>query len=356
MRMIPKALIAVSLLVSVCMVTTACGIGDFNGTEGDPSKASFAVMYTHDSKDRTIIQWLDDDQNVVGESKYPYSGAMISFENASVDGSRICIAPEGPFGKKDEKCVAIIDTSDGSYKEIELSTTNHVSCNIEDDLMAVSGNLNGEGSIDLIDTGTDDVRTYTDTKLWDDGIMQVALVNGTVYGCGEHGDGNGIYKIDVDQKKTELVYKCKDDPQEHSPTYLCRHGDDLVFLDDRKLIKNDTKTGDVDSFELSRDDYTIVNITGDRVWLGYTDQHSSEYDSLVEVREYDSGRIIDKVDVDASIWQLEPGEDTVYLLLGDYNMARKFTFEGNELSFVTDIVFDPKLDDYSYGGIFALEK
>lgn len=338
----------------VCILVTGCSTSRFSGTEGDPSKAVVGIMYSHSSRDRTIIQWLDDEQNVVGTSKYPYSSAIISFENANVEGERICLAPLGPFGKSDEKNVAIINTSDGSFREIELPTDNHQSSNNEGDIMVVCGNSNGEGYIDLIDLKTDDVKTYTDSELWDEGIMQVILVNGRIYGQGSDSQRIGVYRIDVDNKTLERVYQCKDNPQIHSSTYLCRHNDDLVFLDDKKLIKYDTKTAEIESFELTRDDYNIVNIEGDRIWLGYTDQHSSEYDSLIEVREYDSGKIIDRVDVDGSIWQIALANDTAYLLLGDFDKAKKLTLRNGKLEFAADILFDRELEKYSYGGIFAL--
>lgn len=349
-----KILNIILLIFFACIIATGCNVVKFSGTEGDPSKASVGIMYTHDYKDQTIIQWLDDEQNVVGTSKYPYASAIISLENANVEGGRICLAPLGPFGKSDEKNVAIINTSDGSFREIELSTDNHQSSNNEGNMMVVCGNSNGEGYIDLIDLKTDDVKTYTDSKLWDEGIMQVILINGIVYGCGSDIDVNGVYRIDVDNKTVEEIYKCKDNSEIHNPTYLCRHNDDLVFLDDKKLIKYDTKTAKIDSFELTRDDYDIVNIEGDRIWLGYTDQHSSEYDSLVEVREYDSGKIIDRIDVDGSIWQIALANDTAYLLLGDFDKAKKLTLRNGKLEFAADILFDPELEEYTYGGIFAL--
>ena len=346
--------VAVIIVLTGLMTLTLAACGSFTGTEGDPSKASVGITYTHDYKDKTIIQWLDENQNVVGESKYPYSSAMVSMENANVENDRICIAPNGPFGKRDENKVAVIDTTDGSYKEIELTTDNHVSCNNEGDLMVVSGNGNGEGYIDLIDLRTDEVQNYTDSKLWEDGIMQVILINGIVYGSGGGAEKSGIYKIDAKNKKCELIYSCKDDPQVHCPTYLCRHNDDLVFLDDNRLMKYDTKSGNMDSFALSRDAHDIVNISGDKVWLGYTDQNASEYDSLLEVREYDSGSIIDKIDVDGAIWQIALSGDSAYLLLGDDDMAKSYQLDNNQIKFLADIQLDSKYKDYTYGGIYAL--
>ncbi len=341
----------ISLLVSMIIMS---GCGDFSGTEGDPSKASLAVVYTMDDKDKTVIQWLDDEANVTGTSKYPYAGTVTSFENADHQDGKLYLVPTGVSNKKDETDVIIADSETGSCEAVTLETANHVAGDTDGKSWIISGNLNGEGYIDLIDLKTKKIKTYKDSRLWDLGIMQVALVNGKIFGAGGDTEHNYICKIDMDKKTTEIIYECPDDPQEHSPSYLERHDNDLVFISDSKMIRYDTDTGKDTSVELSRDDADIINVRGDLAWICYTDQQADVYDSLIETRDYKTGKVISQISCDFPVIQLEPGDGSVYA--AGYDKISKFTFKDGKLTFDRDIPYAEEYADYTIGGIYSLNK
>lgn len=342
------------LTIVTAIAMTACSTGSYTGTEGDPSKASLAVLYSHPSKEKTAIQWLDGDLNVVGTSKYPYAGADVSFENARVSGGDIFLAPVGPFDAKDERDILSIDGSTGDAHPIELPDENHMSCDVEGSAMVVSGNGNGEVWIDLIDLDTREITTYRDSKLWDAGIMQVTLIGGEVYGTGSDTDKSCIYRIDVEDETVERIYECPDDPSEYVPSYFEKHGSDLVFLSDGKLIKYDTKNDKTKEIRLTRGDHAIVNVRDDLVWLAYTDQHDDGCDSLIEVRDYEAGKVIGSFPTKGAILQLEPARDALYA--AGYDRITRFAFDGRSLSRDRELELDPQYEDFNFGGIFSLDR
>lgn len=347
--------IVTAFMIAGLVTIGLCACGDFTGTEGDPSKATLAMVYTMDDKNQTVIQWLDDDLNVVATSKYPYSGAMVSFENAKHQDGKLYLVPAGTFDKKDENDVVIVDSRTGEYESIELKSSNHVANDVENNKWVVSGNLNGEGYIDLIDLDSKTYDSNVNSEFWDSGIMQVALVDGKVYGVGsdENTGESKIYGFDADNDTLIIAYDLPDDPEMHTPTYLERHGKDLAFISDGKLVKHNTESGETSEVKLSRSDADILNINGDLAWIAYTDVHSDEYNTLIEVRDYNTGKVIAQSKCDYGVVQLEPGEKAVYI--AGYEKMTRFLFDGKELTFDRDIEYDPEYSEFSNGGIYVID-
>jgi len=344
--------IAVAFMIAALVTISLCACGDFTGTEGDPSKATLAMVYTMDGKDQTAIQWLDDDLNVVATSKYPYSGAMVSFENAKHQDGKLYLVPTGTFDKKDENDVAVVDSKTGDYDAIELKSTNHVANDVENNNWVISGNGNGEGFIDLINLEDKTYDSYVSSDLWDAGIMYVALVDGKVYGIGDE-DKTTLYEIDIENDRIVGLCDFRYDPEVGGPTYLEKHGKDLAFISDGKLIKYNTESGTKSEVKLSRDDAFQLNIKGDIAWIVYTDVHADEYDTLIEVRDYNSEKVIAQTNCDYAVDQIEPSDKVVYI--AGYDKASRFLFDGKKLTFDKHIEYDPKYSEFNNGGIYVID-
>lgn len=343
---------AVAVLLAGALAVAGCSAASFSGTDGDPSKATLGVMYSTDRGNKTAIQWLDAEHNVVGTSRLPYSQAGASFENANVQDGNIYLTPIGASGECNEQRVVVVRPASGDAQELTLESQNHVASDVEGNLWAISSNGNGMGRIDLVDLDTREVRSCESDKLWDAGVMQVALVNGRVFGVGSGDDSSSIYEIDMANGSPQLVFNCPDDPQAHVPSYLSKHGSDLVFISNAKLVKLDTASRKAQYVGLSREDCEIVNVQGGIVWVAYTDPHDDTYESVVEARDYQTGTILGSASFDGGILQVEPARDAVYVV--GYDAISQYALDSDGLTFASSIEPDPQYRDFYVSGVFAL--
>lgn len=336
------------LWIFVLVVTLLVGCGVDGKHSVDLSMATVGVLYSTTSGNKSKIEWLDEDFNVIGMTDYPFSGGYISFTNANVQDGIIYMTPEGEEQEKDYGKAVIIDPKTNQFEEIVTDRINPIGCSVEGDKMVVTSNLNGESFVDLIDLNS---KLVQGVKITEAGLicMEVILVNGEIYASAVKSDGkNYICKCDIDTGQINIIYEL---PDEDPVTYFEKHGNDLLFLSKGNLIKYDTEKKNMTQVELSQKDALNINVAGDIIWIAYTDYFDYECESLLEARDYISGEILCRYEHQGAVLQMESDENNLFI--SGCEMLYHYGFHDNMLTL--EKKRECKQDTFYYGGLFYLD-
>lgn len=325
-----------------CLVLPAAGCR----TKPSFETAEIGILYSTESGSRSSVEWFDGALRPLGTVSYPFSGASVSQSNAHLQDGTVFLAPSGDAQTKDYGKIAILNPAEGSFREIDTGRVNQYDCDVEDAHLVLTSNLNGDCYVDDIHLETGKIRTVRPSENhWM--CTQPVFVNGAVYACATDGESYFICACDFDSGKTEIVARLPDE----RTTYLERHGADLVYLSQGRLVKYHTATGKTESTELSRTDALNLNIAGDVVWIAYTDPFDESGESLIEARDYGSGEVLCRGSVDGAVLQLETDNRRLFLRNGDTLIA--YDVDGDKLT-ETDRLLCEKNGCY-FGGFFYLE-
>lgn len=334
-------------MAAVCL--TACKKMAIEEPTGDISAAAHAMLYTTDVGNHSKITWLSDDCQMIGTSGYAFSGASLDgFKNASVSGGKIILVPRGETQEKDYGKIVMIDTENGASETIDIDRINPTSYDAEENMVAVTSNLNMECFIDLADITTKKVQSMS---LKDYGlcVTDVVLVNGDVYGVAVRNDleSSLLCHIDVHNQICEEIMPLSDD----SP-FLGKHGDDVVLTSRDKMIRYNTKSKEYTEQTLTRNDAFNINICGDVILIAYTDIHDREYDSLVEARDYATNAIIGEMSQPGAVLQLESDGEWVYVL--GYDKLYQYRMQAGKFTLIKSISCE--MSGYYLGGFYHFTK
>lgn len=345
-----KILISLAgLTILMTMFFTACQNRKTEGTEGDLSAAVKALLYTTDTGNQSQIMWWNDEWQVIGTSRYAFSGASLDgFKNASVSDGKLILVPRGEAQERDYGKIVLIDTSDGTYETIDIGRINPTSFDVERNMVAVTSNLNMECFIDVADITTKSVQSMS---LNDYGlcVTDVVLVNGEVYGVAVRNDleSSLLCHIDVHNQICEEIMPLSDD----SP-FLGKHGDDVVLTSHDKMIRYNTKSKEYTEQTLTRNDAFNINICGDVILIAYTNIHDREYDSLVEARDYATNTVIGEMSQPGAILQLESDGELMYVL--GYDKLYQYRMQAGKFTLIKSISCE--MNGYYLGGFYHFGK
>ena len=341
-RIIIKRFISVVLLCVILITVCGCGKTD---NQAYPD-ASLGVLYSTDSGSRSLIEWYDSELNSLGTASYSFSGASVSQTNAHIQDNTIFLAPTGEGQKKDYGKIALIDPTKGSFEEIDTNRINQYDCTVEESYLALTSNLNGECFVDLIDISNRDIRSL---DISDNSVIctQPILINGEVYASATDGDKNYICKCDFTGNRVNIITELPDELS----TYLEKHGNDLVWITQGKLVKYNTATKKSESINLSSPDALNLNIVGDVVWIAYTDQFDENYYSVIEARNYRTGEVICIEKFEGAVLQLEA--DDSHLFVRTYDELIEYSYTNEKLTEQNRLRCEK--NGYYYGGFFYLK-
>lgn len=197
--------------------------------------ACIGVLYSTDSGNRSIMEWYDSKLNSLGIVSYPFSGASVSQTNAHIQNNTIFLAPPGEGQKKDYGKIALIDPTKGRFEEIETNRINQYDCTVEGSYLALTSNLNWECFVDLIDINNQEIRSL---DLSGNSVIctEPVLINGEIYASAIDGDKNYLCKCDFTGNRVDFITELPDELS----TYLEKHGNDLVWITQGKLVKYNT--------------------------------------------------------------------------------------------------------------------
>ena len=307
--------------------------------------AEIGILYSTDNQNISKIEWFDEGLRSLGTEEYPFAGASVSQSNAHLNNGCVYLAPTGLENKKDYGKIAVIDPIQGRFQEIDTGRVNQYDCDVEGDYAVLTSNLNGTCSIDLIHLATKEMKTITQS---DNGLIctQPILINGKVNAVALNDQQYYICSCNFEYDTTEIIAEL---PNE-TTTYLERHGSDLVYLSNGTLVKYHTQTGESDYVSLSRTNALNLNIAGDVAWIAYTDPFNEDSESVIEARDYDSGKIMGRVFVKGAVLQMETDNQRLLVRINDSVVI--YTFDGKELTETNRI--SCKKDGLYFGGFFYL--
>lgn len=337
-----KKYISAVLLCALLITTGGC-------IKTDPQvypDASIGVLYSADSGSRSLIEWYDSELNSLGTVPYPFSGASVSQTNAHIQDNTVFLAPTGEGQKKDYGKIALIDPANGSFEEIETNRINQYDCTVEGAYLALTSNLNGECFVDLIDISSHEIRSM---ELSDNSVIctQPIMINGEVYASATDGDKNYLCKCDIIGNRIDIITELPDEMS----TYLEKHGRDLVWITQGKLVKYNTATKSSESVNLSSSDALNLNIVGDMAWIAYTDPFDENYHSVIEARNYRTGEVICAEQFEGAVLQLEA--DDSHLFVRTYDDLIEYSYTNEKLTEQNRLRCEK--DGYYYGGFFYLK-
>ena len=341
-RIIIKRFIPVVLLCVILITVCGCTKTDHQVFPD----ASIGVLYSTDSGSRSLIEWYDSELHSLGTVSYPFSGASVSQTNAHIQDNTVFLAPTGEGQKRDYGKVALIDPAKGSFEEIETNRINQYDCTVEGAYLALTSNLNGECFVDLIDISSHEIRSL---ELSDNSVIctQPILINGEVYASATDGDKNYLCKCDFVGNRVDIITELSDELS----TYLEKHGSDLVWITQGKLVKYNTVTKESESIKLSSSDALNLNIVGDVVWIAYTNPFDENYHSVIEARNYQTGEVICTEKSEGAVLQLEA--DDSHLFVRTYNELIEYSYTNEKLTEQNRLRCEK--NGYYYGGFFYLK-
>ena len=348
--MIRKTFCVITLLLCL-LVFTGCGQEE----EVDMTDVTLGVLIQNDRGTGSEMTWYDKDLNVVGTTKYDFTGAYVSFTNAVVQDKKIYLAPYGSDEEKDYgKIVEIDPAAPSEPRYFETGRVNPIGLSVEGDKLVTTSNLNNEVFIDLIDLKSGEITTI-DMELADPFIMEAILLNGKVYGSSVSSDANGedyytISLCDFARNTAKPIIDLQD--KDGGPTFLERHGNDLVYLSMGKLVKYDTENETSKTVKLTRKDPYNINVAGDKLFIGYSDPFDDAYESLIEVRDYNTGKVLDSIEHQGNIQQLETNGTAVYVM-GTTGEVTKYFFKEGKFREVKTVDAAEGHENYP-GGMFYL--
>lgn len=337
-----KRCISAVLLCIILITAGGCSKTDHQVYPG----ASIGVLYSTDSGNRSLIEWYDSELSSLGTVSYPFSGASVSQTNAHIQDNTVFLAPTGEGQKKDYGKIALIDPTKGSFEEIDTNRINQYDCTVEGFYLALTSNLNGECFVDLININNQEIRSL---DLSDNSVIctQPILINGEVYASATDGDKNYLCKCDFTGKRVNIITELLDELS----TYLEKHGSDLVWITQGKLVKYNTATKKSESVKLSSSDALNLNIVGDVVWIAYTDPFDENYHSRIEARNYRTGEVICTEKFEGAVLQLEA--DDSHLFVRTYDELIGYSYTNEKLTEQNRLRCEK--NGYYYGGFFYLK-
>ena len=334
----------ISVVLLCVIITTVCGCSKTDH-QAYPD-ASLGVLYSTDSGNRSLIEWYDSELNSLRTVSYPFSGASVSQTNAHIQGNTVFLAPTGEEQKKDYGKIALIDPTKGSFEEIDTNRINQYDCTVEGSYLALTSNLNGECFVDLIDISSYEIRSL---ELSDNSVIctQPILINGEVYASATDGDKNYLCKCDFVGSRVDIITELSDELS----TYLEKHGSDLVWITQGKLVKYNTVTKESEFVKLNSSDALNLNIVGDVVWIAYTDPFDENYHSRIEARNYRTGEVICTKQFEGAVLQLEA--DDRHLFVRTYDELIEYYYTNEKLTEQNRLCCER--NGYFYGGFFYLK-
>ena len=198
----------------------------------------------------------------------------------------------------------------------------------------------------MIDISNRDIRSL---DISDNSVIctQPILINGEVYASATDGDKNYICKCDFTGNRVNIITELPDELS----TYLEKHGNDLVWITQGKLVKYNTATKKSESINLSSPDALNLNIVGDVVWIAYTDQFDENYYSVIEARNYRTGEVICIEKFEGAVLQLEADDSHLFVIT--YDELIEYSYTNEKLTEQNRLRCEK--NGYYYGGFFYLK-
>ena len=325
MRAFTAFLIAVVLVLAVIagftgknMASTGQENGSGSHKEGWSDPPAAGILYTTPSHDGSCITWLDDDLEKQDESRYSFSASYYDgYRTMCGQDGKVYLFPRGDYDRKDDTKLQIIHMTDGSAQQIECGRSNVTGYDADGDSTAFSSN---ENNICYLDTFN--IKTGKHQSMQAEGVtvFDVILAGDLLYGMALDQELKvWLMSFDISGSAQEKLVEL---PDEDTPGFLQLYDGKILFISDNRLCAYDTRTGNLDKTELTRQGAFNLNLEGANLFIAYTDVFSDgEEESLIEVRDASDMHVITQETVPGSVIQMEVSGDEIWLL-GREKLAR----------------------------------
>lgn len=331
MRHIAIGLIIVLLICAGCTNTDTQNTSsneraiNQNQLEEMPRDSMIAVVYSSEGEG-SEIQWLDSNLEVLGVSNLPGNnlGSNIGFQNTEYyDGGFFLIAQ----GNTPEENIVFLIPKEGPFREIQQGRINPTSWDASSDVIAIAGNYNWKSYIDLINIKDGSIQSIDAPD--ESFVNAVAVGRDCIYGISEDLKKGAKYHVSaysVSDKRAENLIALD---SKETPCFIQEESGKLFLIDNGNLLVYDTGTSSVETVKLTRQDGFNIRISGERLWIAYTNIHEDKQDSIIECRDLTSLKVLCSTSIDDAVMELEPVDNSIYVLGND--MLYEFLIADNEM-------------------------
>lgn len=376
-----NAVLTAAVILIICLCAAGCGrpegedmqtAADKNGAYADNLKpgsgdgrAAAGILLTKDAGGGSKIVWLDDELKQAGGTDYDFSAMYFDgFRNMCSDGSKVWLFPRGDYEKKNYSKMITLDLGSRTAKKTRTGRTNVTGWTYADGQIAFSSNENGVCHLDILSLKTGRKRSMA---LSDRTVFDLALHGGKLYGMALTGNLKVRFEsYDLENGRAKVLEKL---PDSDTPGFLQVYKDDILFVSDGELVRYDTETGDAGKVRLTRDDAYNLNLSGDTLWIAYTDVFgSSGQSSLIEARDAANGDILAQCGIEGPVVQMEvtaPAgntdetsgqEESLLWILGERSLSR-YSFTGDDIKLKDEIgEGEYRQKGYDTGGIVVVDR
>lgn len=290
------------LLTAVILLMACTTAAEVSRSAPDIAEASSGIVYTTIYKSTTEIEWLDDDHNAIGTSRYRFPGALMSgYRNMCSVDDRVYIVPDAATDDFNYGKIVRIDLNSGETSYYNYGRVNPTGWCAEGDLIALCSNLNAEYYVDVIDTGS---RTIRSVKCPENiRIMELVICDGEIYGLADDEDYH-VFLCRCDMEHSEIV-PVSDIPGRLIPSFPQTYQGRIYYTAKDRLYRYDPASGKTKEWHLPYDRAFNLNIVGDVLWIGYTDIFDSETVSYVEARRAADGEALTSFSLKGDVHQIE---------------------------------------------------
>ena len=326
------------------------GAGEKTDQEGTfEASPAAGILFTKPSGGKSSVVWLDEKLKKTDETEYAFSASYYDgFRNMCCDDGKVYLFPRGDYEKKDATKLQIIDLADGSCRQVESGRCNVTGYDADQGRIAFSSNENGTCYVDLMDEQTGEMK---EMEAEDVTVFDVVLYEDLIYGMALDDDLRvKLMSFDPAQDRQQIILELSDDD---TPGFLQVYDGSLLFVTDGKLGRYDIKTGRFKQTELTREGAFNLNISGNTLWIAYTDVfNSGKQESLIEARSLEDMSVTAQEAVSGPVLQMEVSADTLWVLSDDKLITYRVSDTG--LSRIGEM--HPEREGFDVGGIFVSDR
>ena len=327
-------------VIGILSVMSACS------QQEKPTDYSIGMIYTTEYKNKSEILFLDENMTETGKLDWNYSSmAYDGFSNSFILDRQLYLLPLGHGDKLDGGKVVTFDLDQAEKKEYDFDRVNITDFTADGKQIFITGNLNGQGYMDVYDMQTDRIR-----RMETPGILPdvVRVYDGRAFALamdfdsdekilGEFSPESGTYQELYCLGKVEL------------PSYMEEYKGKLYFVQDNTLFVYDIGKSEMTKQILPHDRAFNLQRKENILYISHTDLFEDGISYLV-LYNLETGQIEKELSFDTTIVQLEvSGDGTVYIL--DYEKLGKYDISSTEPRLLEEIRIKQEGDFYC-GGFF----
>lgn len=311
------------------------------------SEYDVGVIYTTEYNDKTKITFLDEKLEEVNSLSYSFSNMSYDgFTNSQVVGDELYLLPKGKTKKLDYGKVISFNLCNGKIKEYDFGRTNITDfyCNL--DGICVSSNLNGKNYIDVYDFKTEEIQTIE----LDNVIVACPVkVEKRIFGImsGLEFEHYLLCEFNLEKGTYEILYEI-----EGEPCFIENYQEKLYFCEQDILYEYNIESKELNQTKLPHTDAYNLNLSGDILYIGYTDIFNGTK-SHVDIMRLPDKKITKSLEYNGIILQMEISKDNKLYIL-DYDKLNVYDISAEKGTLLSATESSAK-GSYYLGGFYLNE-